>query len=69
MKEQKLYVCEYCNTQFKEKTDAITCENFHHTPKEIAGASYHRAVSIPDGYPDIVMVKFDNGNIERYRRC
>lgn len=68
MKEQKLYVCEYCNTQFKEKEEALKCEKFHHTAKAIKSASYHRAVSIPDGYPDILMVEFDNGKVERYKR-
>lgn len=69
MKEQKLYMCEYCNTQFKDKEEAIKCEKFHHVAMEIKSASYHRALSTRDGYPDILMVKFEDGNIERYKRA
>lgn len=68
MKEQKLYVCEYCNTQFKEKEEALKCEESHRTAKAIKSAGYHRAVSIPDDYPDILMIEFDNGKVERYKR-
>lgn len=68
MKEQTLYLCEFCGTQFKEKKTALECESFHHRAKEITGMSYHRATSVRDGYPDVLMVKFDNGETERYKR-
>ncbi|MBO5070505.1 MAG: hypothetical protein J6C37_09105 [Roseburia sp.] len=68
MKKQILYQCEYCGTQFNDEKKALECEGFHHTAKEIKNASYHRAMSIRDGYPDVLMVKFENGEVERYKR-
>ena len=35
MKEQKLYVCEFCGTQYKEKQSALNCEKNHHTPTDM----------------------------------
>ena len=69
MKEQKLYLCEYCGTQFKDKEKALECEEYHHVAMEIKSASYHKATSVRDGYPDIIMVKFNDGNVERYKRA
>lgn len=43
MKEQKIYVCEFCNTQYKNKQSALDCEKNHHAPKTIRQPQYHAA--------------------------
>ena len=68
MKEQKLYVCEFCNTQFKDKQSALKCEKNHHKPKEIQKLHYHRASCPQDGYPDKIDIVFDDNSIIRYKR-
>lgn len=35
MLEQKLYMCEFCRTQYKDKQKALDCEKNHHIPKEM----------------------------------
>ena len=67
MKKQILYQCEYCGTQFNDDKKALECEKLHHAAIEIRNASYHKAQSIRDGYPDVLTVKFDNGEVERYK--
>ena len=68
MKEQKLYVCEYCGTQYKNKDNALTCEARHHPPVKIINAAYHAAKSVDDGYPDRIEVKFSDGKTIWYKR-
>lgn len=63
MKEQKLYVCEYCNTSYKNKTMAIQCEETH---KKLTGASFEAAYKpftvIPSGEPLKIRVKFQGSD-------
>ena len=40
MKEQKLYVCDYCGTQYKEKAECKKCEEGHKLPVEIKDSKY-----------------------------
>lgn len=68
MKEQTIYVCEFCNTQFKKREDAIGCERYHHKANKIVGSKYHRAVSSSDGYPDTLKIEFDDGKTVDYRK-
>lgn len=68
MREQKLYVCEFCNTQYKTKEAAWACEENHHTPKEMRQFKYHAAKSVKDGYPDSIEVVFDDGKVIKYKR-
>lgn len=65
MKEQKFYVCEYCNTKYKEKRKAVQCEKNHHSPKSFGICNYN---SIIDSYPDWIEILFDNGKCFKYRR-
>lgn len=48
MKEQKLYVCDYCGTQYKDKVKAMACEKGHRTPEGIANTTYHAGGDFPD---------------------
>lgn len=68
MKEQKLYVCEFCNTQFKNKEEALKCESYHSTPKKMRFPQYHRALYENDGYPDRIEIVFDNGKTIWYKK-
>lgn len=68
MKEQILYMCEFCRTQYKNKNEALKCEKNHHTPKEMRQFKYHAAKSDKDGYPDVIEVVFDDGKVIKYKR-
>lgn len=64
MKEQKLYVCEYCGTQYKEKLKASDCEKGH---KKVSGINDTRYHAMCD-YPDKVQVTFRDGTSIWYKR-
>ena len=68
MKKQTLYVCEFCNTQYKNEKDAVICESNHHTPKKIGKSYYHSAKHTKDGYPDKIEITFDDGEVIKYSR-
>lgn len=68
MKEQKLYICEFCGTQYKEKQKALDCEKNHHIPKSMSQSQYHATKCSQDGYPDKIKVVFDNGEALWYKR-
>lgn len=48
MKEQKLYVCECCGTQYKEKSKALDCEKSHAKNPAIKDTRYHAHSAFPD---------------------
>ena len=64
MKEQKLYLCEYCGTQYKDKKKAVECEERHKLAKEVKNASYHAGCD----FPDRVEVEFTDGTRCWYKR-
>ena len=68
MKEQKLYVCDFCGTQYKEKLKALGCEKNHHTPKTMRQTQYHAAKCSQDGYPDRIEIVFEDGEAVWYKR-
>ena len=68
MKEQKLYVCEFCGTQYKNKQSALNCEKNHCTPVEMRQSRYHAAKNPSDGYPDRIEIVFNNGEAIWYKR-
>lgn len=68
MKKHILYMCEFCNTQYKNEGEALQCEKNHHKPKEVKRAKYHAAKSDKDGYPDFIEVVFDDGKVIKYKR-
>lgn len=64
MKEQKLYVCEYCGTQYKEKEKALNCEKAHSKKPTIKDARYHANCD----FPDRVEIVFESGKSMWYKR-
>jgi len=68
MKEQKLYVCEYCGTQYTEKSKALSCERNHHFPIKIKDKRYHAAKCSNDGYPDRIEINFEDGKSIWYKK-
>lgn len=68
MIEQKLYVCEYCGTQYKEKSACKACETSHIKPVEIIDARYVAVKNDVTGYPTQIHVKMANGKVQIFRR-
>ena len=64
MKEQRLYVCEICGTQYTEKKRALDCEKAHMRPVGFAGMKFHATATVPDW----VEVVFPDGSSCRYKR-
>lgn len=64
MKELKLYVCDKCGTQYKEKQKALDCEKSHAVPQCIINPKY-RANS---EYPDRITIHFSNGKMVYYTK-
>lgn len=63
MKEQKLYVCDFCGTQYKDKEKARTCEKGHKVYNRISDVRYHAGVMLPDR----VEVEFTDGSRRWYK--
>ena len=68
MKEQKLYVCDYCGTQYKEKTVCQKCEKAHVKPVEIKDCKYIAMKDNLKGYPTQVHLKMADGTVQIYKR-
>ena len=68
MKEQKLYVCDYCGTQYKEKTVCQQCEKGHVKPVEIKDCKYISMKDNLKGYPTQVHFKMADGTVQIYKR-
>ena len=64
MKEQKLYVCEWCGTQYKDKNQALECEKGHKAAKHIHNSIYHSKCD----FPDRVEIEFTDGTRCWYKR-
>lgn len=54
-----LYTCQFCNTDYRKKEQAMECEK-NHKVFEIATiiCNYKSLASIPDGCPTKIKVKF-----------
>ncbi|SHN01229.1 hypothetical protein SAMN02746066_04356 [Anaerosporobacter mobilis DSM 15930] len=68
MKEQKLYVCDHCGTQYKDKNDCKGCEDGHKIPVAIDTASWVSIKQNGSGYPTKVHVAMSNGETITYNR-
>ena len=68
MKEQTLYICEICGTQYKNKKSALDCEKNHHVPIQVRQSYCHFGKCLQDGYPDRIEIVFDDGEILTYKR-
>lgn len=62
MKEQKIYVCDYCGTQYKDKEKARMCEIGHKIYSRISDVRHHAG----GGFPDHVEAEFTDGSRHWY---
>lgn len=68
MKQETLYRCEICNTAYNNKEICKKCEKSHHIPREIAAGRYRPITNNQTGYPDCIIVVFDDGSGLTYKR-
>lgn len=68
MKKVEHYICEICGTEYKDKKACTECEEGHHKPERIDGATYVSMKNNGSGYPTRVHIKMSNGEIITYRR-
>lgn len=64
MKELKLFICELCGTQYKEKYNAEKCERTHLHVEDINQEKYHANGE----YPDRIEIQFMDGKKIWYKR-
>lgn len=68
MKEKKLYECEYCHTKYADKPMCKTCEENHVKPKGIKDTRYQSYNTDHSGIPDKILIEFDDGREEWFKR-
>lgn len=68
MKELKRYMCEYCETVYKDKNEAEKCEHSHMKPERIVYADYLKNGKFSDNYPLYINIKMSDGAILAYTR-
>ena len=68
MKEVKHYICEFCNTEYKEKSTAERCEKGHILPKDIKSRRFLPMKDNNKGYPISIDVLMANGDVVTYKR-
>ncbi len=68
MIERKLYMCEFCRTDYKDAKDCIACEAKHKTKLHIQDAVYKPFKTVNDGFPIKLVVVADDGSVASYHR-
>ncbi|MFI3171741.1 MAG: hypothetical protein R3Y09_06720 [Clostridia bacterium] len=68
MKEKKLYTCEICYEDYNDKEKAIQCEKSHKKAKGISKCSYLSIGHNATGYPNKVVIEFEDGEKIVYSR-
>lgn len=68
MKEKTLYQCEICGTEYAQEDNALKCESSHRAIESVVPKKYRSLKSNPSGYPDRVLVTFDDGEEIEYTR-
>ena len=68
MKELKLYVCEHCGTQYKNKAEAEKCETSHKTKLKIKEMKFVSYKNNHTGFPITLEVVDENNYTVRYRK-
>lgn len=66
MKEIKLYTCEFCNTNYSDKSKCKQCEQNHKKPVKIDKYKYLSYKSDKTGLPNQVTITFDDGQSKTY---
>lgn len=62
MREQKVYVCEICESEWENKENALQCESCHCQPVEILDYKY----KFRSETPDCIEIRMSNGEIVKY---
>ena len=68
MKEIKQYKCEHCGTIYVDKDKALQCEKNHKFGVDIASVHYLPYASDNTGYPNKILIEFNDGAREEYKR-
>lgn len=69
MKKVEYYICDFCGSEYDNKMECQECEKMHKTPVSIEEQQYNNPI-LNDwlGYPSILRVKMDDGEIIEYKR-
>lgn len=65
MKEEKVYICDFCGAKYRKPDDAEKCEEYHHHPKSIKSIIFRDRSS---WFPEVIMIEFESGDVARYER-
>ena len=68
MKEIKQYKCEHCGRLYVDKDRALECEKGHKSATKIVSVHYLPCTDRKSGYPDKILVEFDDGTAKEYKR-
>lgn len=70
MKTINKYICEICNTEYKNADDCERCEKNHKTMLPNIKSCRYSSIGInKSGYPSSVILEFNDGEIITYKRC
>lgn len=61
---KKVYVCDLCDTEYKNREDAQKCENDHIRPEEMGNYK----INAHQKYPHEIKVRFADGTYHWYRK-
>ena len=68
MKELSRYMCEFCNTEYVDKSTAEKCEANHKHKGRIAKMRHLPLKNNMSGYPMAIDIAFEDGEIITYKR-
>lgn len=68
MKELSKYQCEYCHTEYREKSACEKCEKNHKVKPKIKKTAYLSYEMDRGGYPMRIYIEFENGETITYKR-
>ena len=68
MKTLEKYQCEYCHTEYHEKSACERCEKNHKVKPKIKKTIYQSYEMDRSGYPMRINIEFENGETITYKR-
>ncbi len=68
MKEQTLYICEFCETKYADKEEAKKCERSHVVAMDIVDSKYLPYKNDGTGKPHKVRIRFSDGTEWTYSK-
>lgn len=66
MREEKLYICDFCNHRYSKQDAALECEQKHTIPTKIIKSEYFQPTPHNHGNPKRIKVEFNDGQIAWY---